>query len=280
MNCYLCNTSTFKIRSKGVRDNQNIDVIECEKCGLVTLSTINHIADNHYEDGKMHSKGYTLDTWILETEKDDNRRYQMLKQKIEGKSILDFGCGNAGFLIKSKLIAKYVEGVELEDSLQKYFQKKDLLVHKSINSTNQKFDLITSFHVFEHLQDPKKILIELAKYLNSDGEILIEVPNSEDALLTLFNNKEFSKFTYWSQHIFLFNQNTLTELVKQAGLKLNWVKQVQRYGLSNHLHWLATGKPGGHKNWYFFDDLELDIKYSNQLASIGKCDTIMASITL
>lgn len=71
----------------------------------------------------------------------------------------------------------------------------------------------------------------------------------------------------------------MKDLINQSGLKINWIKQVQRYSLSNHLYWLSKGKPGGHKIWAFFDDKSLDEAYSHQLASIGKCDTIMASIS-
>jgi hypothetical protein len=71
----------------------------------------------------------------------------------------------------------------------------------------------------------------------------------------------------------------MAELVKKAGLKLNWVKQIQRYSLANHLHWLVKGKPGGQKVWSFFDSKLLEEAYAQQLASIGKCDTIMASIS-
>ena len=77
--------------------------------------------------------------------------------------------------------------------------------------------------------------------------MIIEVPNSSDALLTLYENEPFQNFTYWSQHLFLFNEKTMTELVKKAGLKLNWIKHVQRYPLSNNLYWLAKGEPGGHQ---------------------------------
>jgi hypothetical protein len=99
-------------------------------------------------------------------------------------------------------------------------------------------------------------------------------------LLTLYDSNEFANFTYWSQHLFLFNQFTFTELVKKSGLKLNWVKQIQRYGLSNHLYWLSKGLPGGHIKWTFLNSDLIDEIYSQQLASVGKCDTIMISVSL
>ncbi len=282
--CYLCNKNGFIVRPGEVRDNLNVKIIECINCGLVTLSDFNHINERHYEEGKMHDDGISIAKWRQETYPDDDRRFEMLKNKLIGKKLLDFGCGNGGFLIKAKPFTSTVNGVELEERLQPYFEENELVVYKSldeaISNVDVKYDIITSFHVFEHLFDPAKMLLELSKLLSEQGEIIIEVPSSDDALLTLFNNVPFSKFTYWSQHLFLFNQHTITELVKKSGLRLNWVKQVQRYSLSNHLYWLAKGQPGGHKVWAFFDDINLDKAYAQQLASIGKCDTILISVSL
>jgi hypothetical protein len=98
-------------------------------------------------------------------------------------------------------------------------------------------------------------------------------------LLTLYESTPFSEFTYWSCHLYLFNSSNLALLVRKAGLKMNYVKQIQRYPLSNHLYWLAKGKPGGHQKWHFLDSTELHAAYERQLAAIGKCDTILASIS-
>jgi hypothetical protein len=108
--------------------------------------------------------------------------------------------------------------------------------------------------------------------------LIIEIPNSDDALLTLFKCEEFSRFTYWSNHLYLFNQQTLSALVRKAGLTLRWMKQIQRYPLSNHFYWLSHGKPGGHRQWYFLNNANLVEAYENALAAIGKCDTILAGI--
>ncbi len=95
------------------------------------------------------------------------------------------------------------------------------------------------------------MLVELADLLTGKGEIIIEVPHADDALLSLYECEPFSHFTYWSCHLFLYTVTTLEMLVEQTGLKLNYIKQVQRYPLSNHMYWLAEGKPGGHKIWSF-----------------------------
>ena len=138
------------------------------------------------------------------------------------------------------------------------------------------YDLITAFHVVEHLPDPRAMLRELATRLKDRGRLVIEVPNSEDALLTLYENDAFQRFSYWCQHLYLFNGETLRQLANQAELRVVSVQQFQRYPLSNHLHWLSRNQPGGHQSWSFMDTPALNEAYAASLASIGKCDTIIA----
>ncbi len=120
------------------------------------------------------------------------------------------------------------------------------------------------------------MLRELATRLKDRGRLVIEVPSSEDALLTLYESDAFQRFTYWSQHLFLFNAETLRRLATQAGLRVVSVQQFQRYPLSNRLHWLSRNRPGGHQHWSFLDTPALTEAYAASLAAVGKCDTLIA----
>jgi len=119
------------------------------------------------------------------------------------------------------------------------------------------------------------VLEELAGHLAPRGRLLVEVPNSEDALVALYECENFQRFTYWSNHLFLFNTDTLKTLAEQAGLKTVTVYYFQRYPLSNHLYWLSKGQPGGHEKWKLFNSPTLNKEYANILANIGKTDTII-----
>jgi hypothetical protein len=77
----------------------------------------------------------------------------------------------------------------------------------------------------------------------------------------------------------LYMSHTLKVLTSQAGLKCNYIKQIQRYPLSNHLYWLSHGASGGHNEWHFLNSDELTAAYEKQLASIGMCDTIVGSFS-
>lgn len=280
--CYICGGTSHSKRGSA-RDNAALDALECDACGLVFLSSAQHIHATHYEQSAMHGEQpLPVDTWLREAAADDERRFKFLQQMLIGKKTLDFGCGAGGFLLKARTMASAVEGVEPELRLQAHFAQSQLKVHKRLDditaSESARFEMITAFHVLEHLPDPRTTLINLCALLAKEGELVIEVPNSDDALLTLYESEPFSRFTYWSQHLFLFNRRTLSELIRQAGLQLRWLKQVQRYPLSNHLHWLARRKPGGHHNWAFIDSSTLNEAYEAQLASLGRCDTLLAGV--
>lgn len=280
MKCYLCDSEIFKTRDGQVRDAPALKVLECLGCGLVTLSSLEHIQDSFYEDSGMHGVNLvSIDNWLKDTDWDDQRRFDMLKPLIKNKHLLDFGCGAGGFLNKARHVAALTNGVELEIRIQEHWRGK-INISSSIEMVNGNFDLITAFHVVEHLANPLDALKALASRLSSEGRIVIEVPSSEDSLLTLYESDAFQRFTYWSQHLFLFNPETLRRLLEKAGLHILSIQQHQRYPISNHLHWLAKGLPGGHQRWSFLDTPELNAAYANALAAIGKCDTLLAHVEL
>ncbi|MDR2409545.1 MAG: class I SAM-dependent methyltransferase [Bacteroidales bacterium] len=265
-----------------MRDNDSLDVLECSNCGLVFLSSFDHIVEDFYENSGMHNGKFAIDidTWIRETIYDDERRVKLYSEMIKDKDILDFGCGTGGFLQRVKQTAKNAYGVELEKRLQKHFMRNELTVYSDLESFNKQVDYIFLFHSLEHIKNPFALLEKLKQKLNPAGKVIIEVPNADDALLTLYKSKAFSCFTYWSPHLYLYNQRTLYILAKKAGLNIEAIKQVQRYPLSNHLYWLAKGVPGGHLSWAFLNNPELEQAYSSTLASLGKCDTIVGYFSL
>lgn len=217
----------------------------------------------------------SIEAWLRATEADDNRRFEMLQGQMIEKRILDFGCGAGGFLRKSLTVAATTTGIEPEIRVRDHWQEA-ISLYADLEDVEGDFDLITAFHVIEHLTDPRAMLGQLAGVLAPSGRIVIEVPNADDALLTLYESDAFQRFAYWSQHLWLFNAQTMRRLAFQAGLRVVAICQLQRYPLSNHLHWLSKEKPGGHQRWSFLDTAALTQAYEASLAALGKCDTIVA----
>jgi 2-polyprenyl-3-methyl-5-hydroxy-6-metoxy-1,4-benzoquinol methylase len=244
----------------------------------VTLDKRDQTNEVFYQESGMHGSDIpSIEAWLQDTAWDDDRRFAMVKATLRNKRLLDFGCGAAGFLQRAQTLAAEVTGIELETRVRDYWEGK-ISVVPSLEAAGGGFDLITAFHVIEHLHDPRATISRLAAALTPNGRMILEVPSANDALLTLYDCDAFQCFTYWSQHLFLFNAATLGTLARQAGLRVAAVQHYQRYPLSNHLHWLSHGKPGGHQRWAFLDTPELTAAYASSLAAMGRTDTLIAHL--
>ncbi len=278
--CFLCGSSESRVVHKGTRGGyEDIDVLACKHCGLVRLSESIEDSESFYADSGMRNHARErIEDLQISTRKDDERRFRFAENMIEGRSVLDFGCGDGGFLVRAKQVAKQVEGVELETVMRTQLKEAGISCHASIDEIGI-FDIITLFHVLEHLEDPLLYLRKFKEHLSASGMLLIEVPNAEDALLKQYQSKPFADFTYWHCHIYLYTNTTLALLAKKAGYQVTFIQQVQRYPLANHLYWLSQGRPGGHFAWSFLQDERLDKAYGEKMAALGMADTILAGLT-
>ncbi|ECP7610354.1 class I SAM-dependent methyltransferase [Campylobacter jejuni] len=292
MKCYLCGSENHFKREGKVRDDESINILECSECGLVFLDK-QKTNDEYYKNDSMLSSDFFKYTQReganLEQQKRifdiDNsfiikKRYSFLKRTLIGKKILEFGSGHADFLILAKEVADSVTGIELEN-VDDIYKQHNIPLYKNLTDIAGEgdFDIIGAFHVLEHLQDPIAILKELSTCLNENGKMIIEVPNADDALLTIYKNKAYMNFIYWSPHLYSYNRNTLTKIAQKAGLTVDYIKCIQKYPLSNTLYWLSKGKPGGHKQWEFLDNFIIQENYEQTLASLGATDTLIAQFS-
>lgn len=269
--CYLCDSSDIKKIKEGVRDNSTINVYKCKNCGLEFLSEVTS-KDNFYKKGEMHSK-ISIENWLKKTSIDDKRRIKQLEKYLKNKKVLDFGAGSGGFVTLAKKYAKLSIGYEIDESLQDYYSKNGIDVRKDLKNIDEKFDIITLFHVLEHLNEPENHLKTLINMLKDNGKLVIEVPNSNDALLTLYKNESFKNFTYWSCHVFGYNSKNLKLLFNKVGLKCEKEICTQRFPYTNHLGWLKDKKAGGHLRYK--TNSIINYMYINILKLLNKTDTIL-----
>ena len=67
---------------------------------------------------------------------------------------------------------------------------------ESVSDLDEKFDIVTFFHVFKYLDNPIEYLRELKQAFRDGGRLLIEVPHAKDALIQFCDYKEFQEFTF------------------------------------------------------------------------------------
>lgn len=263
-----------------VRDRDDVSVLKCEETGVIFLSGTDHIEQSYYSEksGTSYWSSSNRSEGLKETYEDDKRRFDQFGNTVKDKVVMDVGCGLGGVLDLFKTVAKDVYGLEPQADTRKILNEIGYKTYDDIFKlpADLKVDVITLFHVFEHIVEPLRSLKSLHAALKPGGKIIIEVPHASDALIKSYNLESFKAFTFWSEHLILHTGKSIKTFLEKAGFKNISVTGYQRYPLSNHLYWLKEGKPGGQKIFTQFNDQELLKAYANTLDKIDETDTIIA----
>ncbi len=208
---------------------------------------------------------------------DDSRRAKQFSKLLKNKDVLDFGCGWGGFL---KIIknAKSISGIELSNQEINYIKKKlkKINISNNINSFSKKFDVITLFHVLEHIPYQIKTLKLLKSKLKKKGKLIIEVPHAKDFLILQDKLKEFKNFTFWSEHLVLHTFKSLKTILHKSGFKKVSISFYQRHDFSNHLGWFLEREPNRNKKFQKIINDKLNKCYIENLIRLGQTDTLIA----
>jgi len=146
------------------------------------------------------------------------QRFSRLSKLLpKGARCLDAGSSSGEFVYLLSKRGFDACGVEANLPYAEYSQK-ELGVPVSISpfseyESDEKFDLITMFHVLEHLENPVRDLSSLAGFLKPDGKLVIEVPN------ILYPDMAFSH-KWHPGHLFSFTDQTLSMLLEKSGFKV------------------------------------------------------------
>lgn len=84
------------------------------------------------------------------------------------------------------------------------------------------FDLITMTHVMEHVIEPGRLLARLRRALSPGGALLIEVPNADDALLSVWGG--YYRPLCPGDHVSFFNERSMRRLLDEGGFEVRSVE--------------------------------------------------------
>jgi SAM-dependent methyltransferase len=141
---------------------------------------------NEFYDGKDYSVRDTRNSIFFKIQKSEYSSVIKSLQKITGlksPKVLDFGSGKGLFLHFAELQGCDVKGIESSKPRAQYAREHFTL---DINSENYSsgsvfdttFDVLTLFHVLEHLKNPSDLLGNLVRAnLKTGGLLIAEVPN-------------------------------------------------------------------------------------------------------
>jgi 2-polyprenyl-3-methyl-5-hydroxy-6-metoxy-1,4-benzoquinol methylase len=143
-------------------------------------------------------------------------------QPVKGR-VLDIGAGTGDFLLECKNQNWDILGIEPNDKAKGIALGKGIKFGDTIEKLeSNSFDVITMWHVLEHVPDVEHQVAELKRLLKPSGTIIIAVPNfkSYDAN----HYKEFWAAYDVPRHLWHFSKTAIEKLFDKQNMNLEDVK--------------------------------------------------------
>ncbi len=141
------------------------------------------------------------------------------KNSTCGKTLLDVGAGTGDFLLAAKNGDWDAEGIEPNQDARSRAQEKGIELCTNMKLlSNKKYDVITLWHVLEHLPNLDEQIKKLVTLLNENGTMVIAVPNFKS-----YDARHYKK--YWAafdvpRHLWHFSKEAIERLFSDHGMKV------------------------------------------------------------
>ncbi len=245
--CALCGSPTaqpwFTGRDRGLGHPGRFFVVRCQRCGLLRQSPRPVDLAPYYEGGypQYTSDLYTWQPWWRRTVPDafeysgsGGIQWKLIRRVVPWRRgrILDIGCGNGDLLTILDRAGWEVHGYEPHATTAEAANRRlDHLGRRVVHSDAgafdawpaQSFDVITLWHVIEHLPEPLAMLRVVHRLLRPGGLCLIQTPHVAAAEALVL--RSFWHGWELPRHLWFFSHTTLQALLERAGL-LVWARPV------------------------------------------------------
>jgi SAM-dependent methyltransferase len=223
--CPWCDSPDIRQGSK-IHDyfltREEFSLFSCNSCGLVFTNPRPKLENLglYYQSDKYYSHTSSqggIIPFIYRKVKEINLKTKF-KQVTTGSvinKVLDIGCGTGDFLNVCKKSGKEIHGIE-PDSKARNLAKEILKVEilhpdQSEKIPDESFDLITMWHVLEHVPDLKKQISELSRIIKKGGKVVIALPVYESYDAEVYKEK----WAAWDvpRHLYHFNKAVINKMM-------------------------------------------------------------------
>lgn len=243
MKCRFCQSRNTRllfpsldVHGRHILSNNKFDIYQCSECGVIFPDiSVNseyysrYYPNNYYESetigGFVNRMLSLFSKIIIRLKEFDILKYLGFKayDKIR---ILDTGCGAGDFLanLNSARFEKY--GVEINPQGCKRCTERKLNVRstdlKESQFDSDYFDVITMWHVLEHLDKPIEVLLEARRILKNKGILIISTPNTGSVGFKYGLKNWFHLDS--PRHLILYDRKNLSLLLERAGFKAKYFR--------------------------------------------------------
>ena len=193
-----------------VEDPQTDEIFRIERCPSCDLGqTLPQPADlGPYYGAQYHGGRHGVTDRLCM-----KRRLGFVAEVAAPGRLLDFGCGDGGFIAAANAAGWDAAGVEMRPD---HARAKGLTVFEQIEQAPGAFDVITLWHSLEHVAAPRATVERLLKLLKPGGHMIIAVPNRASWQARLFGRRWFHIDV--PRHLFHFTPTALRRLLERQGL--------------------------------------------------------------
>ena len=231
-NCPWCDSEKTQMHL-WVKDlfltNEAFEIHECLKCGLLFTEPRpkpeeigKYYQSEEYYSHQENTSGFI--PRIYETVKGFNlkKKYKMATKGLSKGKMLEIGCGAGDFLKTMEDRGWICTGIEPSEHAKEIARKKvkaELLNTQDINQLkSERYDLITMWHVLEHVDNLKEEVQQLQRLLKKGGRLVLALPNFKSADAQYY--KEFWAAYDVPRHLNHFCRESINNIFKTSELNL------------------------------------------------------------
>jgi 2-polyprenyl-3-methyl-5-hydroxy-6-metoxy-1,4-benzoquinol methylase len=208
---------------------ETFSIVQCNSCNFKftnprpeTSILGNYYNSDDYISHSNTSKGFVNTAYQTIRKYTLLKKLQLISKFYKTGNLLDIGCGTGEFLNTCKNAKWKTVGIEPDNKTREIASQKYSLEIYPENQLkdfkNESFEIITMWHVLEHVPLLNERIEELKRLIKPNGIIIIAVPNcnSKDAQIY----KEHWAAYDVPRHLYHFTPHTLEHIFKKHGLKL------------------------------------------------------------
>jgi len=212
----------------------NNELVRCPECSVVyLLPDETDVVSTRSDD---YVRGKIVDSCSQVAEQDELflRRLRWARPRVQGRRVLDVGCGNGAFLLAARALGWEASGVDVSVAARDLLSATGLHVSVAdaahfLREHPRHFDLIHMNHSLEHILTAADTVLAARTALAPGGLLYVEVPNEFDNLvyrsLELIGRKRKTGSLFGrsrpprepSPHVYFFNKKSLSKLAARAG---------------------------------------------------------------